>query len=423
MDSGNFLTVLRVHIIQKEMLMNKNNQKKNAGALIGAAFLMATSAIGPGFLTQTGKFTDSLHGSFGFVILISIILAAIVQLNVWRVLCVSGMRGQDVANKVLPGLGYFIAFMVALGGLAFNIGNVGGGALGLNVLFGIPTTVGTFIAGIIGILIFLSKDAKASMDKLTKYLGSIMIIVVLYVAIKSKPPVGDAVSSIFHPGDVGALVLPLITLLGGSCGGYITFSGAHRLLDAGYSGKKDLPHVRQSVLMGVSVSGIMRILLFLAVLGVVTANPDVTLDASNPAADAFRLGAGVIGYKIFGLVLFFAATTSVIGAAYTSVSFLKTLHPFIMKNEKWFVIGFITASTLIMAILGKPAALLVLAGALNGLILPLTLLTILLASRNKKIVGDDYKHPTILIVLGVCVVLLTGFSGIKALPGILKMFG
>ena len=79
--------------------MKKENNKKSASALIGAAFLMATSAIGPGFLTQTGKFTDSLHGSFGFVILISVILAAIVQLNVWRVLCVSGMRGQDVANK------------------------------------------------------------------------------------------------------------------------------------------------------------------------------------------------------------------------------------------------------------------------------------------------------------------------------------
>ena len=359
--------------------MGEKKKHSNMTTLMGAAFLMATSAIGPGFLTQTSTFTAQYKSIFALVIICTILLDVTTQLNIWSVIGVSGMRGQDIANKVLPGLGYFIAFMVALGGLAFNIGNVGGGALGLNVLFGIPTTVGTFIAGIIGILIFLSKDAKASMDKLTKYLGSIMIIVVLYVAIKSKPPVGDAVSSIFHPGDVGALVLPLITLLGGSCGGYITFSGAHRLLDAGYSGKKDLPHVRQSVLMGVSVSGIMRILLFLAVLGVVTANPDVTLDASNPAADAFRLGAGVI--------------------------------------------GFITASTLIMAILGKPAALLVLAGALNGLILPLTLLTILLASRNKKIVGEDYKHPTILIVLGVCVVLLTGFSGIKALPGILKMFG
>ncbi len=29
--------------------------------------------------------------------------------------------------------------------------------------------------------------------------------------------------------------------------------------------------------------------------------------------------AGVIGYKIFGLVIFFAACTSIIGAAYTSV--------------------------------------------------------------------------------------------------------
>lgn len=36
--------------------MEKNTNKKSASALIGAAFLMATSAIGPGFLTQTGQF-------------------------------------------------------------------------------------------------------------------------------------------------------------------------------------------------------------------------------------------------------------------------------------------------------------------------------------------------------------------------------
>ena len=36
------------------------DKKANRGALIGAAFLMATSAIGPGFLTQTAMFTGSL---------------------------------------------------------------------------------------------------------------------------------------------------------------------------------------------------------------------------------------------------------------------------------------------------------------------------------------------------------------------------
>ena len=259
------------------------------------------------------------------------------------------------------------------------------------------------------------------MDKLTKYLGSIMIVTVLYVAFRSKPPVVEAIGSVGHLNEFPNLVFPIITLLGGSCGGYITFSGAHRLLDAGFSGTKDLPHVRRSVLMGISVSGVMRILLFLAVLGVVTATPEVVGSeawVASPPAAAFKAGAGIIGYKIFGLVILFAAITSIIGAAYTSVSFLKTLHPFIMENEKWFVIGFIAVSTVIMTLLGQPATLLVLAGSVNGLILPITLLVILLASRRKDIVGEDYKHPTVLIVLGVC-----GYSGIKALPKILTIFG
>ena len=406
--------------------MGEKKDKGNMTALIGAAFLMATSAIGPGFLTQTATFTGQFKSAFALVIVATILLDVTTQLNIWSVIGVSGMRGQDIANKVVPGLGYFIACLVALGGLVFNIGHVGGGATGLNVMFGLPVKAGCIISGAIGILIFLSKDAKEGMDKLTKYLGTMMILVVLYVVFKSKPPVGEAVAGIASFDQAPDLVLPLITLLGGSCGGYIAFSGAHRLLDAGYKGEKDLPKVRQSVLMGVGVSGTMRILLFLAVLGVVTAMPEIVGSegwVASPPAEAFRAGAGVIGYKIFGLVIFFAATTSIIGAAYTSVSFLKTLHPFIMENEKWFVIGFIAVSTVVMTLLGQPATLLVLAGAVNGLILPLTLLTVLAASRNKKIVGENYKHPTILLVLGIVAVVLTGIGAVRSLPNILTIFG
>ncbi|MFR3284363.1 MAG: divalent metal cation transporter [Clostridium fessum] len=126
------------------------------------------------------------------------------------------MRGQDIANKVVPGLGYFIAFLVSLGGLVFNIGNVGGAATGFNIVFGFPLKVGTVVAGVIGILIFLSKDAKNFMDKLTKYLGSIMIVTVLYVAFRSKPPVVEAISGVGHLNEFPNLVFPIITLLGGS---------------------------------------------------------------------------------------------------------------------------------------------------------------------------------------------------------------
>lgn len=392
---------------------------KSKGAIIGAAFLMATSAVGPGFLTQTAVFTEKFGSNFAFAILVVTVATLIVQLNIWRVICVSGMRGQDIANKVAPGLGYFIAGLVSLGGLAFNIGNVGGAALGLNVLFGLNITIGVVISGILAAFVFLSKDMGPVMDKLTKMLGGMMIVVMGYVAFSSNPPVGEAMSHAILPDNYGELSLSIVTLLGGTIGGYITFAGAHRLLDANTSGQENLDKVNQSSILGVTVASIIRIMLFLAVLGVVTAG--FKLDPSNPPASAFKAGAGMIGYKIFGLVIFAAALTSIVGAAYTSVSFLKTLSKTVNNNEKHFIIGFIAFSTLVMAFLGKPVVLLVLAGSLNGLILPITLGIILLGSRKKEIVGE-YKHSKLLTILGVVVVIVSGYAGIMSLQGIMKLF-
>lgn len=391
------------------------NKKTGGGALLGAAFLMATSAIGPGFLTQTATFTNTHKASFGFVILVSIILSAIAQMNIWRVLCVSGLRGQDVANKVLPGLGYFVSFMIVLGGLVFNIGNVGGGALGFNTLLGIPTKVGYVLAGALAIAVFLVKNAKNAMDTVTKVLGAIMIIVIFVVIIVVKPPVGDAIKNTFVPSvSLNALFPAILTLMGGTVGGYITFSGAHRLIDAGVTGEKNLKEINKSSVMGMIIASIVRIFLFLAVLGVVVKlGEGAGLDSGNPAADAFRLGAGEIGYRFAGLVLLCAAVTSIIGAAYTSVSFLKTFSKKIDENENAVIIAFIAVSTLIMLILGNPAVLLVLAGAFNGLILPITLGICLIAAKKQTIMGKSYKHPTLLLILGVVVVILSAYMGVK----------
>lgn len=387
----------------------------NASVLIGAAFIMATSAVGPGFLTQTAQFTEEFAASFAFVILISIIFNVGTQVNVWRIIGVSGMRGQDIANKVVPGLGYFIAIIVALGGLAFNIGNVGGAALGLNVLCGLNIKYGIIICGIIASMIFLSKEAGALVDKFTQILGVLMIIIVTYVAIKTQPPVGEAIVKSVAPENYKALLFPIITLLGGTVGGYITFSGGHRLIDAGITGIDNLNEITKSAVLGIIIASIMRVLVFLAVLGVV--NKGIALDPLNPAASAFKSAAGMIGYKFFGVVLLAASITSVVGAAYTSVSFLKTLHPFIEKHEKHFIMGFIIFSTITMAIVGEPVKLLILAGSLNGLILPITIGTILIASKRNDIVGE-YVHPNWMLILGILIVIVSGYAGVMSLSNI-----
>ncbi|MPM36999.1 hypothetical protein SDC9_83603 [bioreactor metagenome] len=390
---------------------------------------MATSAIGPGFLTQTSKFTAQYGPALVLIILLVILMDITAQINIWSIVSVSKMRAQDVANKVLPGLGVALAVLVAIGGLAFNVGNVGGVALGFNAMFGLNEKMGAVIAGCLGIIIFINKNAKTIMDKVATLLAAIILVTVLVVAVISKPPLGVVASSLTKFNEIPSMFVALTTLLGGSCGGYIAFSGAHRLLDAGISGPENVSRVRKSVLQGCATSGTVRILLFLAVLGTCmigsqwnAANADTIINAGNPAAEAFRLSAGNLGYRLFGLCLFSAGVSSVVGAAFTSVSFLKTLHPFIAKYERQFVVGFITFATLMMVLVGNAAQLLIIAGALNGLILPVSLGVMLLACRNKKIVGDDYKHPTWMIVLGVIVVCISLYAGVKAVPGIVKLF-
>ena len=409
-----------MEVKQKKISENHVKEKKsNIVVLLGAAFLMATSAIGPGFLTQTAKFTEQYGASLGFGIAVCVIMTLVVQLNIWRIIGVSGMRGQDIANKVIPGLGYLIAFLVSLGGLVFNIGNVGGAALALNVLLGMDIKLAIVASGILGILLFSSKNAMTAMDKLTNVLGITMILFTGVVAFVSQPPVGEAAIRTIAPYNPNSLIFPIITLLGGSVGGYITFSGGHRLIDANITGKENIKEVDKSALMGIAATSVMRVLFFLVVLGVISKG--VTLDPTNPAADSFMKAAGNTGYKFFGIVLLAASISSVIGAAYTSISFLKTLNKTVEKYENQFIIGLIALSTAIMTFLGQPANLLVVAGSLNGLILPLTLGTILVASRNKEVVGD-YKHPLWLIILGIIIVIATAYTGILSLKSIAALF-
>lgn len=385
-------------------------KQRNTGALIGAALLMATSAIGPGFLTQTTVFTKSLGASFGFVILVSILIDIGVQLNIWRVIAASEMRAQDIANKLLPGLGGFISLLIILGGLAFNIGNVAGAGLGLEALFGVDVTKGACIAAAIAIAVFLNKQIGKAMDRFTQFMGGIMILAFIYIAWISSPPLQEAAMRTVVPIKVD--FVSIITLVGGTVGGYITFAGGHRLIDAGVKGVSAMSTVNRSAVMGISVASLVRVCLFLASLGMISQG--IAIDDGNPTASVFQLAAGNFGYRLFGLVMFAAAITSIVGSAYTSVSFIKTFDRRIAKNENWIIIAFILISTLIFVSVGKPVHLLILAGAINGIILPVSLTVMLIAAYKPDIVGS-YKQPTVLTLIGTAIVLLMAWMSIRVL--------
>jgi Mn2+/Fe2+ NRAMP family transporter len=393
--------------------MKKNSRSlAQTSALAGAAFLMATSAIGPGFLTQTAVFTQKLGADFAVVIALSTLLDIAAQLTIWRVIAASRRRAQDVANSVIAGSGVVLAIVVVAGGFIFNIGNVAGAGLGMMSMAGIPVELGAVASATLAAALFLMPEAGKAMDRFAQVMGAVMILLMLYVAIIAKPPLWSALTHAVLPEQVD--VLATLTLVGGTVGGYITFAGGHRLVDAGITGVEAIPRVTASASAGIIVTACMRVLLFVAALGVLGMGG--RFDAANPAASVFTLALGEVGTRLFGVVMWSAAITSIVGSAYTSVSFLRSLSPKIEKNQTSIIVGFIVASTSIFLLVGKPVQVLVFAGLANSFVIPFALVLMLIAAYKPGIVGA-YKQPLWLTLAGGFVAMLLFGMGVYALLG------
>ncbi|MCO7175152.1 NRAMP family divalent metal transporter [Sporolactobacillus kofuensis] len=392
-------------------------KKKNVAfnVAMGAAFLMAMSAVGPGFLTQTAAFTGQLGADFGFAILICILVDVGVQLNIWRIICVSGKKAQTLANELVPGLGYLLTALIVMGGLTFNIGNIGGVGLGFNVLFGISPENGALIGGAIALVIFLVRNALLVMDRTVQLLAVVKVLLIIFIVAISSPPVGQAALHTFVPSHID--FYSIVTIVGGTVGGYISFSGGHRLLEGGLRGKESIRYINGGALTGIGVASIIRILLFLAALAVIAEG--YKLNPLNPAASIFQSAAGDFGYKFFGLILLAAGMTSTLGSTFTSVSFLDYSKfdggdNFYHKLRPYLIAFFIVFSTAIFYFIGSPAKVLVIVGAINGLILPIALAILLVAVTKKNIMGYMYKHPLWLTIFGWVIVVFMAYAGVQS---------
>ena len=221
-----------------ERLKAAHYARSRRSSLIAAIFLMATSAIGPGFITQTATFTTKLGAAFAFGILASVLIDFVVQINIWRMVALARRDASSLANAALPGSGHVLALLVMFGGLVFNVGNIAGAGLGLDALMGLPPAWGGALSAAIALGIFASRRAGMAVDKLIIFLGILMIALTVYVAIVSGPPVGEALRQTVMPEVVDWVMIT--TIVGGTVGGYITYAGAHRLLDRGMTGEENL---------------------------------------------------------------------------------------------------------------------------------------------------------------------------------------
>ncbi|MDL5156394.1 NRAMP family divalent metal transporter [Actinomycetospora termitidis] len=392
---------------------------KRTFAVAGAMFLMAMSAAGPGFISQTGTFTAQYGASFAAAIVASVLIDIAIQLNVWRIVGLSGLRAQDLANRVVPYSGHVLAFLVVVGGLVFGIGNISAAGLGLHDVFGLDIRIGAVISAVLAIAIFNYKALEGTIDRAVLVLGVLKIGLIAVVAVITAPPVGEAALRTVAP--VGLDFLPVLTLIGGTVGGYITYAGAHRLIESGTTGPENLRTITRGSVNGILVTGVLRILLFLGILGAVAAGAQ--LSKTDPAGSAFEHALGSVGLTLFGVVLWTAGMTSTIGASFTSATFLRTLSGVVDRRFNLTISAFITVCTIAFLVLGQaPSALLVFAGAFNGLILPFGLALLLWIGWRRRDLLAGLRQPAWLLVIGGIAFVFTVVAGVQSVAKIPTIF-
>ena len=126
---------------------------------------------------------------------------------------------------------------------------------------------------------------------------------------------------------------------------------------------------------------------------------------------------------VLGIVLWAAAITSVIGASYTTVSFLTSRTGTSERLRTALVCGFIAFTTLVYVVVGTaPTTLLVFAGAFNGLLLPFGIGVLLWVATRRPDLLQGYVYPRWLLGVGWTAWLLTLYLAARSVRPVLDLF-
>jgi Mn2+/Fe2+ NRAMP family transporter len=130
-----------------------------------------------------------------------------------------------------------------------------------------------------------------------------------------------------------------------------------------------------------------------------------------------------VGLRIFGVVLWAAAITSVIGASYTTVSFVTSRTGTSERLRTVLVCGFIAFTTLVFVSVGTPpTTLLVFAGAFNGLLLPFGIGVLLWVATRRADLLHVYTYPRVLLGVGWLAWLLTVYLAANSVKPVIELF-
>ncbi len=401
-------------------------RERSKFSIFGPEMIITASFVGPGTVTTMTQGGAGFGYSLLWAVVFSIIATIALQEMVARLALVTneglGEAIRDIFNHQLLKLitVWFSMIAVAVGCAAYISGDLLGTSLGAAYLLGIPEN---YIAPVIGIVILLIglSGSYDLIEKVMTVLVLIMGVIFITTVIVIQPDFGAVLKGAFIPSIPNGSLLTIIALIGTTVVPYNFFIHASSIHER-FNGIKDLRIVRIDTIVAIGLGGLISAAILITA-GTLIHGKEVTslVELSEPLKPIL----GDLAPIFMSVGLFSAGLSSAIaspmGAAATISSCLRWKGG--VKSKKYrLVFAIVIFIGIITSSLGfEPLEVLLIAQALNGIILPLIAILIFVILNKKNMMGK-FANGIVLNIIGLFVVLVVSFLGVYSLIDAIQSF-
>lgn len=401
-------------------------RERSRFSIFSPGMIITASFVGPGTVTTMTQGGAGFGYSLLWAVVFSIIATIALQEMVARLALVTneglGEAIRDIFNHKLLKLitVWFSMIAVAVGCAAYISGDLLGTSLGASYLLGIPEN---YIAPVIGIVILLIglSGSYGLIETVMTVLVLIMGVIFITTVIVIQPDFGAVLKGAFIPSIPNGSLLTIIALIGTTVVPYNFFIHASSIHER-FNGIKDLRIVRIDTIVAIGLGGLISAAILITA-GTLIHGKEVTslVELSEPLKPVLGDFAPIfmsVGLFSAGLS---SAIASPMGAAATISSCLRWEGG--VKSKKYrLVFAIVIFIGIITSSLGfEPLEVLLIAQALNGIILPLIAILIFVILNKKNMMGK-FANGIVLNIIGIFVVLVVSFLGVYSLIDAIQSF-
>jgi len=376
--------------------------------------VIAAAFIGPGTVTTAAAAGAGFGLALLWTLVFSTVACLVLQEASARLTLVSGRNlGQALRHRYPAGFTGTAVLLLVLGAIvlgcaAYEAGNILGGVAGAVLATGRSPKLLALASGVVaGLLLWFNKPRRVA--QLLSIVVAVMGVAFLFTAFQLRPELGEVLRGALVPSLPTGSALLAIGLVGTTVVPYNIFLGS------GIAGGQSLGDLRLGLAVAVGLGGLIS-------MGVLVAGTAVDGEFGFQALSlvlAERLGpwaASLFAIGLFGAGLS-SAVTAPLAAAVTARSLFRTAD----NEERWSERSWRYRSVWLAVLLTglgfglsdvAPIPAIVLAQALNGVLLPIVAIFLLLEVNDRRSMDEQgvngvFSNTVMTLVVAVTVLLGT----------------